>query len=132
MNFVKVKKVLYVGLSFPALFFLVIFSLELLNQPEIKKLNIEEIKNVNLQSSKKANKDLNKSLMVSSEFDYKLIGYRAGLKDSSVILKKGNTEYVVSVGELLDKKYELINVSKDEVIFKSEEKLFKIENLVGK
>ncbi len=132
MNFVKVKKVLYVGLSFPALFFLVIFSLELLNQPEIKKLNIEEIKNVNLQSSKKANKDLNKSLMVSSEFDYKLIGYRAGLIDSSVILKKGNKEYVVSVGELLDKKYELINVSKDEVIFKSEEKLFKIENLVGK
>ncbi len=65
-------------------------------------------------------------------FDYELIGYRSGINDSSVILKKGSKEYVVYKGEMLEGAYELINVTQDEVIFKNKEKLYKIENLVGK
>ena len=33
---------------------------------------------------------------------------------------------------MLEGAYELINVTQDEVIFKNKEKLYKIENLVGK
>ena len=64
-------------------------------------------------------------------FDYQLIGYRSGKNDSSVILKKGNKEYVVAKGEKLEGTYELIEVTKDEVIFRNKEKLYRIENRVG-
>ena len=64
-------------------------------------------------------------------FDYLLIGYRSGKNDSSVILKKGNKEYVVAKGEKLEGTYELIEVTKDEVIFRNKEKLYRIENRVG-
>ena len=50
---------------------------------------------------------------------------------AAVILKKGNKEYVVSKGEKLEGVYELIEVSKDEVVFRKDKKLYKIENLVG-
>ena len=64
-------------------------------------------------------------------FNYQLIGYRSGKNDSSVILKKGNKEYVVVKGEKLEGTYELIEVTKDEVIFRNKEKLYRIENRVG-
>ena len=48
-----------------------------------------------------------------------------------MILRKGNKEFVVAKGEKLEDVYELIEVTKDEVIFRNEEKLYKIENLVG-
>ena len=65
-------------------------------------------------------------------FDYKVIGYRAGMNDSSVILKKGNKEYFVSQGEKLEGIYELIEVNQNEIIFRENEKLYRINNLVGK
>ena len=61
-----------------------------------------------------------------------MIGYRSGSSESSVILKKGNKEYFVVEGEKLVGKFELIEVNKDEVIFRNDEKLYKIKNLVGK
>ena len=68
----------------------------------------------------------------TSSFDYELIGYRSGNMDSSVILKKGNKEYVVAKGDKIDGTYELIEVNKDEVIFSNNGNIYKIENLVGK
>ena len=59
-------------------------------------------------------------------FEYKLIGYRSGNRDSSVILKKGNKEFVVAKGEKLEGVYELVQVTKDEVIFRNQEKIYKI------
>ena len=53
------------------------------------------------------------------------------IRDRSVILKKGNKEFVVAKGEKLEGIYELVEVNKDEVIFRNQEKLYKIENLVG-
>ena len=75
--------------------------------------------------------DDSKNIQSIPSFDYKVIGYRSGNIDSSVILKKGNKEFVVAKGEKLEGVYELIKVSKDEVIFRNQEKLYKIENLVG-
>jgi hypothetical protein len=46
-------------------------------------------------------------------------------------LKKGNKEYVFSKGEKLEGVYELMKFSKDEVVFRKDKKLYKIENLVG-
>ena len=63
---------------------------------------------------------------------YKRQGYRYGESDSSVVVKKGNKEFVVAKGEKLQGIYELVEVSKDEVIFRNNEKLYKIKNIVGK
>jgi type II secretory pathway component PulC len=54
------------------------------------------------------------------------------MNDSSVILKKGNKEYFVSQGEKLEGIYELIEVNQNEIIFRENEKLYRINNLVGK
>jgi type II secretory pathway component PulC len=65
-------------------------------------------------------------------FDFELIGFRSGDVDSSVILKKGNKEFVIAKGEKIDGVYELIEVNKEEVIFRNNEKLYKIKNRLGK
>jgi urease gamma subunit len=49
-----------------------------------------------------------------------------------VIVKKSNKEFVVSIGQKLEGVFELIEVNQNEVIFKDGNKLYKIENLVGK
>ena len=70
--------------------------------------------------------------MLSSEFDYELIGYRAGEIDASVIVKKGNQEFVVAIGNMLEGQYELIEVNQDEITFRNGKNLYKLDNLVGK
>ena len=50
---------------------------------------------------------------------------------AAVILKKGNKEYVVAKGDKLDGLFELIEVNNEEIVFRNQEKLYKIENLVG-
>ena len=64
--------------------------------------------------------------------EYKLIGYRSGGLESSVIVQKSNQEYVVSIGEKLEGIFELIEVSQDEIIFREGSKIYKIKNTVGK
>jgi type II secretory pathway component PulC len=66
------------------------------------------------------------------KFEYKLIGYRSGGLESSVIVQKSNQEYVVSIGEKLEGIFELIEVSQDEIIFREGSKIYKIKNTVGK
>ena len=71
-------------------------------------------------------------MCIRDSFDYQLIGYRSGETDFSVILKKGNKEFVVSSGDKLEGLYELVAVNEDEVIFSNKGKLYKIKNSVGK
>ena len=70
--------------------------------------------------------------MQSSEFDYELVGYRAGKIDASVIVKKGNQEFVVAIGNMLEGQYELVEVNQDEITFRNGKNLYKLDNLVGK
>ena len=72
------------------------------------------------------------NVLEASNFEYKLIGYRIGETDSSVIVKKGNKEFVVFVGEDLEGLYTLIDVNQKEIVFRNEDKLYKITHLVGK
>ena len=77
------------------------------------------------------NNQENEPQKISSSFNYKLIGYLAGPSDSSVILKKGSNEFLLRIGDEIDS-YKLESVTKDEVIFSLQDKLYKIENNVGK
>ena len=131
MNFIRFKQVAIMILALPALYFLFLLFLSFINKPVTKDINVPDMTNFEFQSNQNDIRDNNNQIESPLTFDYKLIGYRAGSNNSSVILKKGNKEYVVSKGEKLEGVYELIEVSKDEVVFRKDKKLYKIENLVG-
>jgi type II secretory pathway component PulC len=118
-------------LALPALYFLFLLFLSFINKPVIKDINVPDMTNFEFKSNQNDMSDNYNQVESSLTFDYELIGYRAGSNNSSVILKKGNKEYLVAKGEKLEGVYELIEVSKDEVVFRKDEKLYKIENLVG-
>ena len=92
---------------------------------EVPKLNINLTNDSKLKSVPEIEK-------VETTFEYKVIGFIAGEKESSVIVKKGNKEQVVVLGSVLDKKYTLISVTRDEIVFQANNNLYKIKNLVGK
>ena len=131
MDFIKIKKIIILVLALPVLFLIGSSISTFINQPDIKDINIPDMTDFSFASTQSSLEDNSKNIQNIPSFDYKVIGYRSGEIDSSVILKKGNKEFVVAKGEKLEGVYELIKVSKDEVIFRNQEKLYKIENLVG-
>ena len=92
---------------------------------EVPKLNINLTNDSKLKSVPEIEK-------VETTFEYKVIGFIAGENESSVIVKKGNKEQVVVLGSVLDKKYTLISVTRDEIVFQANNNLYKNKNLVGK
>ena len=131
MDFIKIKKIIILVLALPVLLLMGSSISTFINQPDIKDITISDMTDFSFASAQGSFEDNSKNIQSIPSFDYKLIGYRSGNIDSSVILKKGNKEFVVAKGEKLEGVYELIKVSKDEVIFRNQEKLYKIENLVG-
>ena len=131
MDFIKIKKIIILLLALPVIYFAAINLNSFINAPDIKKINIPDMTDFSFNTIKNSVNETSKNLKSTPAFDYKLIGYRSGNTDSSVILKKGNKEFVVAKGEKLEGVYELVQVTKDEVIFRNQEKIYKIDNLVG-
>jgi type II secretory pathway component PulC len=131
MNLLKIKNTIILTIAASAMSLMIFTMLQVFNKPDIKQINIPNIKDIELNSSidTSAQSVLNSN---NSNFDYQLIGYRAGETDYSVILKKGNKEFVVSSGDKLEGLYELVSVNEDEVIFNNQGKIFTIKNSVGK
>ena len=132
MNFIKLKKIFIYELAAPAIFLLISNFILFLNKPNIVKIDTPDMRDFVFDSVVESSPKLPSKDLQTSSFDYELIGYRSGNMDSSVILKKGNKEYVVAKGDKNDGTYELIEVNKDEVIFSNNGNIYKIENLVGK
>ena len=131
MDFIKIKKIIILLLALPVMYFAVININSIINAPDIQNINIPDMTDFSFNTSKNTIDETSKNVKSTPAFEYKLIGYRSGDIDSSVILKKGNKEFVVAKGEKLEGVYELVQVTKDEVIFRNQEKIYKIDNLVG-
>ena len=129
MNFIKIKNFFLLILSVPVFILIANLLLSFTNQPDIKNLNIPDMTDFSFNTN--SIDESSKNIKTTPDFEYQLIGYRSGNMDSSVILKKGNKEFVVAKGEKLEGVYELVEVTKDEIVFRNQEKLYKIENLVG-
>ena len=134
MNYLKYfKYILLVPLVIGVAFFSFSLLSSLLNEPEIlivQKLNIQN--EINKNKTQETNQNItNEPQLITNNFNYKLVGYRAGKNDSSIILKKGSNEFLVKIGENIDS-YTLESVSTDEVVFSLQGNLYKIENKVGK
>ena len=131
MDFIKIKKIIIFALALPALYLIASNMSLIFNRPDIKNINVPNVVDISFNSNSKELISNTEAMNNIPSFDYLLMGDRAGKNDSSVILKKGNKEYVVAKGEKLEGTYELIEVTKDEVIFRNKEKLYRIENRVG-
>ena len=134
MNYLKYfKYILLVPLVISVAFFSFSLVSSLLNEPEIlivKKLNIQN--EINKNKTQETNQNIaNEPQLITNNFNYKLVGYRAGQNDSSIILKKGSNEYLLRIGDKIES-YELVNISDKEVIFSLQGNLYKIDNTVGK
>jgi type II secretory pathway component PulC len=132
MNFIRLKKIFIFALSAPAIFLIVANILLLSNKPDIRSVETPDINDFTFDSAIESPVPTTDQNMNIPSFDFELIGFRSGDVDSSVILKKGNKEFVVAKGEKIDGVYELIEVNKEEVIFRNNEKLYKIKNRLGK
>ena len=132
-NFKLIKKIIILVIAIPSILLLIFFGTQLNIDPKINNFEILNVVDVNASGNsqiEELNNDSSKQSNIS--FQYKLIGYRSGGSDASVIVKKSNKEFVVSIGQKLEGVFELIEVNQNEVIFKDGDKLYKIENLVGK
>ena len=126
-NFKLLKKILLSILILPA--GLLIFSLfqSFLNKPVIDKienLNFNELKNESILIKEK---DYLIEENNQAEFNYILIGIRSGNQDSSVIVKKGNKEFLVTLGDFLEGSFELVEVNQNDALFLKGQKMYRIE-----
>ena len=126
-NFKLLKKILLSIIILPAS--LLVFSLfqSFLNKPVIDKienLNFNELKNESILIKEK---DYLIEENNQVEFNYILIGIRSGNQDSSVIVKKGNKEFLVNLGDLLEGSFELVEVNQNDALFRQGQKMYRIE-----
>jgi hypothetical protein len=131
-NFKLLKKIFLSILILPA--GLLIFSLFLsfLNKPVIDKienLNFNELKNESILIKEK---DYLIEENNQVEFNYILIGIRSGNQDSSVIVKKDNKEFLVTLGDFLEGSFELVEVNQNDALFLKGQKMYRIEKLKDK
>ena len=130
LDFKLLKKVLIAFLSIPALVLFSIYLIQISKDTSIKDFVI--VDKLDLKPSNVSDSEYIQHDISNIKFEYKLIGYRSGGLESSVIVQKSNQEYVVSIGEKLEGIFELIEVSQDEIIFREGSKIYKIKNTVGK
>ena len=132
-NFKLIKKILILVTAIPSVLLFIFFVTQFKTNLKIK--NFEIVSAFDVSPSRNSEIDMANNVASTQSnisFQYKLIGYRSGGSDASVIVKKSNKEFVVSIGQKIEGVFELIEVNQNEVIFKDGNKLYKIENLVGK
>ena len=130
LNFKKIKKILLMTIYIIAILLFLLLLNNFFKSPDIKSIEFKSLNNIKTVEAIFENNDSEQAQ--SSEFDYELVGYRAGKIDASVIVKKGNQEFVVAIGNMLEGQYELIEVNQDEITFRNGKNLYKLDNLVGK
>ena len=133
INISKIKITLLSMLTAASIAVVTILLNSFFSKPDLYNMGKIEVPklDVNLTNDSKL-KDAPEIEKVETTFEYKIIGFMAGQNESSVIVKKGNKEQVVVLGSVLDKKYTLISVTRDEIVFQANNNLYKIKNLVGK
>jgi type II secretory pathway component PulC len=133
INISKIKITLLSMLTAASIAVVAILLNSFFSKPDLYNMGEIEVPklDVNLTNDSKL-KDAPEIEKVETTFEYKIIGFIAGENESSVIVKKGNKEQVVVLGSVLDKKYTLISVTRDEIVFQANNNLYKIKNLVGK
>lgn len=126
LNFRIIKYFLITVLVIPSIYLLALLILSITNKPVIELIDFDESiidSKINLQDSNTY--EVNTS--AKNDFTYELIGVRAGISDSSVVVKKANKEFLLVVGDKLEGTYELIEVNQNSAIFRNGNNIYKIQ-----
>ena len=132
MDIIKTKKIIIFSLSFFAIIMLAITINNIAIYPNISAIDLSRINPTELSSIQVSNSQINTSS--DSNFNYELVGLRLddmGL-NSSVIVKRNNQEFVIQKGDLLENKYLLNSVTKENINFSYLGKNYQIENNLTK
>ena len=128
MDIIKTKKIIIFSLSFLAIIMSAITINNIVISPNISTIDLSRINPTELSSIQVSNSQINTSS--DSNFNYELVGLRLddmGL-NSSVIVKRDNQEFVIQKGDLLESKYLLNSVTKNNINFSYLGKDYQIEN----
>ena len=126
LNFKLIKYFIITVLVIPSIYLLVLLILSIANKPVIEPIDFDASildSKINIQDSNTY--EVNTSTKL--DFTYELIGIRAGINDSSVVVKKANKEFLVVVGDKLEGTYELIEVNQNSAIFRNGNNIYKIQ-----
>ena len=125
-NYILIKKVFFMLLLIAVVYVLFLLANTFINKPVIKDIGKIALDEINITKSiNQADNNLTSSNN-GINFEYKLIGIRAGESDSSVIVKKANKEYLVKLGDSLDNNFELIEVLPNTAVFRIGNKIYRI------
>ena len=115
MDIIDIKRLIYIVLLVLIAYLFTQLFLTINQRPKLEKLTYNFIELPVLSAI-----STNQSEASNTEpFDYQIIGTRIGLigNNSSLILKRNNTEHVVQIGEYLEGRYLLESITKDQAIF---------------
>ena len=125
-NYILIKKVFFMLLLIAVVYVLFLLANTFINRPVIKDIATIALDEINITKSINQPDNNLTSSNNGINFEYKLIGIRAGESDSSVIVKKANKEYLVKLGDSLDNNFELIEVLPNTAVFRNGNKIYRI------
>ncbi len=106
INYFFIKKTLIGLVSILAGYVLYLLILSFVSRPDEMNIDFSPIEGSAQLSSSIEVSQLESS--PSSNFDYKVVGFRASSSRASVIVKRNNQTFVVQQGALLENKYKFV------------------------
>ncbi|MDB4850576.1 hypothetical protein OAM41_03660 [Gammaproteobacteria bacterium] len=124
INYFFIKKTLIGLVSILAGYVLYLLILSFVSRPDEMNIEFSPIEGSAQLSSSIEVSQLESS--PSSNFDYKVVGFRASSSRASVIVKRNNQTFVVQQGALLENKYKLASVDSEYATFEYNGNIFQL------
>ena len=124
INYFFIKKTLIGLVSILAGYVLYLLILSFVSRPDEMNIDFSPIEGSAQLSSSIEVSQLESS--PSSNFDYKVVGFRASSSRASVIVKRNNQTFVVQQGALLENKYKLLSVNSEYATFEYNGNIFQL------
>ena len=124
INYFFIKKTLIGLVSILAGYVLYLLILSFVSRPDEMNIDFSPIEGSAQLSSSIEVSQLEFS--PSSNFDYKVVGFRASSSRASVIVERNNQTFVVQQGALLENKYKLLSVNIEYATFEYNGNIFQL------
>ncbi len=129
VNYILIKKILIGLVALLAGYALYLLILSFVSRPSEINIDFNSIQRSTQFSSSIDVNQIESS--PSSNFDYKVVGFRASSSRASVIVERNNQTFVVQQGALLENKYKLLSVNSEYATFEYNGNLFQLStNLI--
>jgi len=129
VNYILIKKALIGLIALFAGYVLYLLILSFFSKPDSMNIDFSPMQGSAQSSSSIEVNQIDSS--PSSNFEYKVVGYRASSSRASVIVQRNNQTFVVQRGALLENKYKLLSVNSEYATFEYNGNLFQLStNLI--